>query len=42
MKWKSHHLLDFGDSFGSDSDIAKDPRYGQEFWPTSREQANAL
>ena len=42
MKWKSHHLLDFGDSFGSDSDIAKDPRYGQEFLPTSREQANAL
>jgi hypothetical protein len=35
-----HHLLDFGDSFGSDSDIAKDPRHGQEFWlPTSREQA---
>jgi len=25
-----HHLLDFGDSFGSDSDIAKDPRHGQE------------
>jgi hypothetical protein len=36
-----HHLLDFGDSFGSDSDIGKDPRHGQEFWlPTSREQAN--
>ena len=36
-----HHLLDFGDSFGSDSDIAKDPRHGQEFWlPTSREQTN--
>ena len=36
-----HHLLDFGDSFGSDSDIAKDPRHGQEFWlPTSKEQAN--
>jgi hypothetical protein len=36
-----HHLLDFGDSFGSDSDIVKDPRHGQEFWlPTSREQAN--
>jgi hypothetical protein len=36
-----HHLLDFGDSFGSDSDIAKDPRHGQEFWlPMSREQAN--
>jgi hypothetical protein len=36
-----HHLLDFGDSFGSDSDIAKDPRHGQEFWlPTSREQAS--
>src|SRR6201994_521088 len=35
-----HHLLDFGDSFGSDSDIAKDPRHGQEDWlPTSREQA---
>jgi hypothetical protein len=26
-----HYLLDFGDSFGSDSDIAKDPRHGQEF-----------
>jgi hypothetical protein len=26
-----HHLLDFGDSFGSDSDIAKDPRHGQEY-----------
>jgi hypothetical protein len=26
-----HHLLDFGDCFGSDSDIAKDPRHGQEF-----------
>jgi hypothetical protein len=36
-----HHLLDFGDSFGSDSDIAKDPRHGQEFWlPMSGEQAN--
>src|ERR1700678_1036706 len=36
-----HHLLDFGDSFGSDSDIAKDPRHGQEYWlPTSREQTN--
>jgi hypothetical protein len=36
-----HHLLDFGDSFGSDSDIAKDPRHGQEFWlPTTREQTN--
>jgi hypothetical protein len=36
-----HHLLDFGDSFGSDSDIAKDPRHGQEFFlPTTREQAN--
>jgi hypothetical protein len=36
-----HHLLDFGDSFGSDSDIAKDPRHGQEFWlPTNREQAH--
>jgi hypothetical protein len=35
-----HHLLDFGDSFGSDSDIAKDPRHGQENWlPTSSEQA---
>ena len=34
-----HHLLDFGDSFGSDSDIAKDPRHGQEDWlPTSGEQ----
>ena len=36
-----HYLLDFGDSFGSDSDIAKDPRHGQEFWlPTSREQVS--
>jgi hypothetical protein len=36
-----HHLLDFGDSFGSDSDIAKDPRHGQEFWlPMSKEQEN--
>jgi len=26
-----HHLLDFGDSFGSDSDIAKDPRHGNEY-----------
>jgi hypothetical protein len=26
-----HHLLDFGDSFGSDSDIVKDPRHGQEY-----------
>jgi hypothetical protein len=26
-----HHLLDFGDSFGSDSDIKKDPRHGQEY-----------
>jgi len=26
-----HHLLDFGDCFGSDSDIAKDPRHGQEY-----------
>src|ERR1700735_118885 len=26
-----HHLLDFGDSFGSDSDIAKNPRHGQEY-----------
>jgi hypothetical protein len=26
-----HHLLDFGDSLGSDSDIAKDPRHGQEY-----------
>jgi hypothetical protein len=36
-----HYLLDFGDAFGSDSDITKDPRHGQEFWlPMSREQAN--
>jgi len=42
MKWKSHHLLDFGDSFGSDNDIARNPLHGQEFWLTSREQANAL
>src|ERR1700722_11757543 len=26
-----HHLLDFGDSLGSDSDIEKDPRHGQEY-----------
>jgi hypothetical protein len=26
-----HHLLDFGDCFGSDSDIEKDPRHGQEY-----------
>jgi hypothetical protein len=26
-----HHLLDFGDCFGSDSNIAKDPRHGQEY-----------
>ena len=32
-----HHLLDFGDSFGSDSDIAKDPRHRQELAiPTDR------
>ena len=42
MKWKSHHLLDFGDSFGSDSDIARNPRCGQEFWPTSRESKRAM
>jgi hypothetical protein len=36
-----HHLLDFGDSFGSDSDIEKDPRHGQEFFlPTSHEQVH--
>jgi hypothetical protein len=34
-----HFLLDFGDAFGSDSDIAKDPRHGQEdVLPTSHEQ----
>lgn len=34
-----HNLLDFGDSFGSDSDIAKDPRHGTEYFlPTSGEQ----
>jgi len=34
-----HYLLDFGDSFGSDSTIAKDPRHGQEYYfPTSRAQ----
>lgn len=34
-----HNLLDFGDIFGSDSDIAKDPRHGTEFFlPTSGEQ----
>ena len=26
-----HHLLDFGDCFGSDSIIAKDPRHGREY-----------
>lgn len=26
-----HHLLDFGDCFGSDSDIEKDPRHGREY-----------
>jgi hypothetical protein len=26
-----HYLLDFGDCFGSDSDIAKDPRHGREY-----------
>ena len=26
-----HYLLDFGDCFGSDSDIEKDPRHGQEY-----------
>jgi hypothetical protein len=26
-----HHLLDFGDSFGSDSNIEKDPRHGREY-----------
>lgn len=26
-----HHLLDFGDCFGSDSDIAKDPRHAREY-----------
>jgi hypothetical protein len=34
-----HNLIDFGDSFGSDSDIAKDPRHGAEYFlPTSGEQ----
>jgi hypothetical protein len=36
-----HFLLDLGDPFGSDSDIAKDPRHGREdALPTSREQLN--
>jgi hypothetical protein len=36
-----HYLLDFGDSFGSDSDIKKDPRHGQEYLlPASRTQLN--
>jgi len=26
-----HYLVDFGAAFGSDSDIAKDPRHGREF-----------
>jgi hypothetical protein len=26
-----HYLLDFGDCFGSDSDISKDPRHGREY-----------
>jgi hypothetical protein len=31
-----HYLIDFGAAFGSDSDIAKDPRHGREFVvPTS-------
>ncbi len=34
-----HNLLDFGAAFGSDSDIAKDPRHGPEFFlPTSKAQ----
>lgn len=35
-----HHLIDYGALYGSDSDIAKDPRHGQEFFaPTSKKQA---
>lgn len=38
-----HNLLDFGAAFGSDSDIAKDPRHGQEFFlPTSKAQLNKV
>jgi hypothetical protein len=34
-----HNLIDFGDSFGSDSDIAKDPRHGAEYFlPATHEQ----
>jgi len=34
-----HFLLDFGAAFGSDSDLAKDPRHGREFFmPTEKEQ----
>jgi hypothetical protein len=39
-----HHLLDFGDSFGSDSDIEKDPRHGREyiFLPVTWSRASTL
>jgi hypothetical protein len=38
-----HYLLDFGDSFGSDSIIAKDPRHGREFaFPTSGAQVEQV
>jgi len=38
-----HHLIDYGALFGSDSDIAKDPRHGQEFFaPTSKKQASKM
>jgi hypothetical protein len=34
-----HNVLDFGDSFGSDSEIEKDPRHGQEYFlPATGEQ----
>ncbi|HEY8997265.1 MAG TPA: hypothetical protein VIM60_05175, partial [Edaphobacter sp.] len=38
-----HHLIDYGALYGSDSDIAKDPRHGQEFFaPTSKKQAEKI
>jgi len=38
-----HSLLDFGDCFGSDSDIPKDPRHGQEYiLPVTRAQLQRI
>jgi DNA polymerase III alpha subunit len=41
-EWRNQAAIRIArDSFGSDSDIAKDPRHGQGFWlPTSRKQAH--